>query len=1053
MRRSLLPGLALLCAFGLTGPKARAQTVVVSLSASAYAIGETNVSMAMVVNRGGATNVAFTVDYATTNGTATDGQDYVAQCGTLAFAAGVNSRVFTIPILDDGLVEGDELVFLSLGNPSGGAVLDPQSAATLVIHDNETPSLLDVSFDPGSGFGNDVFALASQPDGKILAAGQFTSFNTSNRTRIARLNADGSLDQSFDPGTGADGDIYVVAWQPDGKVLVGGAFTTVNGTGNRYVARLNADGSVDDTFAPGSSVNNDLRALAVQPDGKILIAGRFTTVAGQTRNRIARLNEDGTLDTTFNPGTGANNNVRSMALQVDGRILIGGQFTTVNGTSRVRVARLLSNGLLDASFNPGSGADDQVRALAVRGDGMIYIGGDFEIYNGTNRSAVARLFANGDLDLSFDQGNPSDDNVRTLLPLADGSVWIGGAFQMSGGQPRANLAWLDASGVAAQAGTLPLAVDDEVFTLLADAHGRLLAGGKFAQANGVARRRVARWWPNPSLNTFEFISAVFQGNEVTGQAIITVRRNGESSNTVSVVCATADGTATAGADYSAQTQTLNFGPLETIKTFVVPIQNDGVAEGTETVRLTLDQASPGIVPGPGAVLEITDDAGRIGFAVSAVDIGEAAGSVVLAVTRTGNSGQAVSVDFYTTNGTAISGVDYFAQAGTLTFAPGVITLYLPVPILNDTLQETNESFSVTLAHPTGGGVFGPQTNVAVTIIDNELGVGFTGTYRIIDEGFSSVRLSVIKQWDATNRVLVDYATGDGTATAGLDYVAQSGTLAFEPGEFEKGIDIILLKDALHEDAEDFAVILGNVRGGVTLKISSIDVIIACEAECDTGIEFDSPLYAVTESGGSVTLGVRRGDDVTNTFTVHYWTSNGTAMAGIDYLPQSGTLTLLPGVINRDLIIPVFRDASFLSAKTFSVHLGNPSPGIELGTRQTAMVKIVDDNQPGMVDTNFNPTEEFLDLNAVTSQPDGKIVVGFGALHSWETPVARLNADGTRDVGFTPGVPRFFSVFLQLVTSVALDSSGKILCGGFGYVPDISWAGWSLRRLDPYAGAS
>ena len=189
----------------------------------------------------------------------------------------------------------------------------------------------------------------------------------------------------------------MVALQPDGKVLIGGTFTTVNGTGSRYVARLNADGSMDNTFAPGSSVNNDLRALVVQPDGKILIAGRFTTVAGQSRNRIARLNADGTLDTAFNPGTGANNNVRSMAIQADGRILIGGQFTTFNGASRVRVARLLSNGLLDTGFNPESGADDQVRAIAVQGDGMIYIGGDFEIYNGTNRSAVARLFARGSI--------------------------------------------------------------------------------------------------------------------------------------------------------------------------------------------------------------------------------------------------------------------------------------------------------------------------------------------------------------------------------------------------------------------------------------------------------------------------------------------------------------------------------------------------------------------------------------------------------------------------------------------------------------------------------
>ena len=108
--------------------------VVVSLSWSAYEVVETNASVTMVVNRGGATNVAFTVDYATTNGTAVACEDYVAQSGTLIFAAGVNSRVLTIPVLDDGLVEGDETFTVQLSNPSGGAVLSPQSTATLVIH-------------------------------------------------------------------------------------------------------------------------------------------------------------------------------------------------------------------------------------------------------------------------------------------------------------------------------------------------------------------------------------------------------------------------------------------------------------------------------------------------------------------------------------------------------------------------------------------------------------------------------------------------------------------------------------------------------------------------------------------------------------------------------------------------------------------------------------------------------------------------------------------------------------------------------------------------------
>ncbi|HEY2953204.1 MAG TPA: delta-60 repeat domain-containing protein, partial [Verrucomicrobiae bacterium] len=132
-------------------------------------------------------------------------------------------------------------------------------------------TVVDASFDPGAGANNDVFALALQADGKILVGGQFRTFNGTNRSRIARLNADGSLDLSFDPGLGANGDVYAVALQPDGKVVIGGAFTDVNGVTNLYAARLLTNGAVDTSFAAGAAINNELRAIVVQPDGKVVI--------------------------------------------------------------------------------------------------------------------------------------------------------------------------------------------------------------------------------------------------------------------------------------------------------------------------------------------------------------------------------------------------------------------------------------------------------------------------------------------------------------------------------------------------------------------------------------------------------------------------------------------------------------------------------------------------------------------------------------------------------------------------------------------------------------
>src|SRR5262249_17717925 len=149
---------------------------------------------------------------------------------------------------------------------------------------------------------NYVYALALQLDDKILLSGYFTFINGTNRNRIARLNTDGSLDSSFDPGTGANNYVYPVAAQPDGKVLIGGNFTFINETNRNRVARLNIDGSLDTTFDPGDGPSDQVNCLALQTDGKVVIGGNFTRINNTNRNYIARLNADGSLDDGFNPG-------------------------------------------------------------------------------------------------------------------------------------------------------------------------------------------------------------------------------------------------------------------------------------------------------------------------------------------------------------------------------------------------------------------------------------------------------------------------------------------------------------------------------------------------------------------------------------------------------------------------------------------------------------------------------------------------------------------------------------------------------------------------------
>ncbi len=253
--------------------------------------------------------------------------------------------------------------------------------------------LVDASFDPGTGVtGTDAYlnTVKLQADGKVLIGGFFSGVGGTPRSSIARLTSTGSLDTTFNPGSGANNEVLAIDVQPeDGKVLIGGSFSAVNNLTHIGLARLDGNGSVDGTFNP--ILNGMVTAIAVQPNHKILIGGAFTLVNDVECNRIARLNPDGSLDTSFDTAGGADNEVDMFALQPDGKIVVGGKFTTLGGEDRIRIGRLNPNGSLDESFDPGDGATYTVYAAVLQPDGRILIGGGFSEVNGVSRNSVARL--------------------------------------------------------------------------------------------------------------------------------------------------------------------------------------------------------------------------------------------------------------------------------------------------------------------------------------------------------------------------------------------------------------------------------------------------------------------------------------------------------------------------------------------------------------------------------------------------------------------------------------------------------------------------------------
>lgn len=263
-----------------------------------------------------------------------------------------------------------------------------------------------------------VRSLVIQPDGQIVIAGLFTQINGTTRNRVARLNADGTLDAGFNPNTNG---VTQAALQPDGKVILTGFFTTLQPNGapspttRNYLARVNADGTLDPSFNPNP--NDVVYHVTILPGGQILVAGAFTALqpngapSPTTRRGVARLNADGTLDPTF-ADPNFNTSAHCLAVQTDGKIVASGFFTSVGGQTRNRLARLNADGTLDPSFNPNANA--RVDSIALQGDGKMIVGGDFTTMGGNPRVRLARLRADGTVDTAF-EASPNAIVLGNLL--------------------------------------------------------------------------------------------------------------------------------------------------------------------------------------------------------------------------------------------------------------------------------------------------------------------------------------------------------------------------------------------------------------------------------------------------------------------------------------------------------------------------------------------------------------------------------------------------------------------------------------------------------------
>ncbi len=340
-----------------------------------------------------------------------------------------------------------------------------------------------------------------------------------------------------------------------------------------------------------------------------------------------------------------------------------------------------------------------------------------------------------------------------------------------------------------------------------------------------------------SYGTIAFKNSNYSVNESGPSATITVSRTGGSSGAVSVNYASANGTATAGSDYTAVSSSLNWADGDsTDKSFSITITNDASIEGDETVLLSLSGVSGGATLGTSsATLAIVDNdfptAGSLGLSATSYSVNENGAKVTITVNRVGGSSGAVSIGYATSNGTASSSSDYTGTSGTLSWADAETTAKtFDVTINDDSFYEGDETFTVSLSGATGGASVG-TASATVTIVENESGA--TGTIALASSSYSvsetggSVTLSVTRSGGSDGSVSVNYASADNTALDGQDYTAVSGTLTWSNGDSaSKTITVNISDDSNAEGSETFSIglsgIVGATLGGDSATITIID---------------------------------------------------------------------------------------------------------------------------------------------------------------------------------------------------------------------------------------
>jgi uncharacterized repeat protein (TIGR01451 family) len=917
---------------------------------SSFTVSEGNTSTNILVSLSITNSLPVTVDFVTANGTAIAELDYVSfpnssVTNSLTFNPG-DDLTKSIPVLvkGDTLDETDETFLLRLINPSNAIIATNQNQALITISDDDLPPLISIqnaSVDEGnSGVTNMAFTVSlSAASGKIVQV----DFATTNGTARAGLDYVATTNRLiFNPGDTSKTFLVIVNGdilnEADETILIdlfnpnptNALLTPANSRGRGTIRDDDLQPSITiEKAAPVTEGNTGTTGAVFfltlsAPSGQI-VTFDYATANGTAQANSDYVPESGTV--TFKPGEPGElgETLRAIVIQVKGDTAIEPNETFLirlsNPTNTVLVVSQVEGTIIDDEDRPALSVDSvsvsegnsgsarfTVRLSAPSAEAISV---NFATTNGTALAGLDYTAISTNLVFNPDQTT----NIVNIQVLADNLRETDETFSVLLSNP------LNAF-ISGPEGIGTILDDDPIPTIIVES------------------------------------SSISEGNGDSVNLVIPLTLSAPTKERVSVDVVTSDGTATAGSDYLASTNTVFFLPDETAKTIVVVVKGDFLDEMDETLFLRFSNATGAFIPAQPVQLTIEDDDLVPVISISDVSVGEGdmgPTNAVFIVSLSAPTSQPVTVGFRTASGTAAEN-DFVGITNTVAFNPGETKqLITTIAVTGDSRKESDETFSVILANPvnaTLGDDRGQGTIVdddpfpSLSIDDVSISEGHNGPF----EAKFAVNLSL-----ATDQIVtVDFATANDTATAGSDYLSAFGTITFNRGQTNQSVIVVVNGDTLHELNESFVVNLSNERN-VTLT----DAQGRCEIRNDDAAPVisiaDTPIPEGSSGFSRVSFVVSLSNVSSLPVTVDFATGGGNAIADVDYISNSGELTFNPGETEKTIPIVVLGDTVSEPNKTFLVSLSNPK-NVTLGKDRGLGTILDDDAAPALTITDASVTE-------------------------------------------------------------------------------------------------